>query len=289
MGTIKTFKEYTQNLYSENKFITNLFILSFVINILYGATNHLPELFTNADFWFDFVRQIGLAIIASYIFYVFIEYIPSKKNNKKYTKIVFEQLKTPINMHLRLFIYMYKSSVKKKPEILPHSINELFSEDFFVSLYNLNVNAQAPVIEEQTWASYIHQECIQFSNNVNDVLMKYSHFLSGDLIKLLEDIRKTIFMQVVLYKGMLRVNVDGVWIHKDSNFGEWISNDETSQSKNYIFRTTVEDGKKHLLKDHIILLLKLIERFNNYIEESDISLDVKLWSDTIAPTYGDSN
>lgn len=279
-----------KNFYKENLIITYLLICSFIINVLYIATNHLPEKFTNADLWFDFSRQIGLAIIASFIFYIFTEHIPTKEKNKKFTKVVLEQMKYPIIIHLRLLVYMYKSSVKEEPEDLPNRIDELFSIEFFNTVEKLDVNCQAPVVKEQTWASYIYQECLQFSNAIESILIKYSHYLNYEMIKLIEDLNKTAFMEIVLSEGRLRRRTeDDVWRHEDNIFKKKFKNDENKEVPNSFFKNKlIDENNKHILKDHIDLFLEVIRIYNKHNPNNPIELDTQLWSKDIAPLYGDS-
>lgn len=278
-------KEELLIFYRENKGITVMFILSICINIFYGITNHLPELFINADFWFDFLRQIGLAIIASFIFYIFIEYIPSKRENETFTKVVLSQMKRPLIQHIRLLMYMYKASVKNKPSVLPTSIRELFTDDYLTIIEELDFNSQAPVVKIQTWSTYTYNECISFSNQIEIILIKYSSYLKFDLIELIEELSKTIFMRVVLDKSMLRRYDNNMWKHEDNIF----LNNKLEDAPNLIFKSKLEDDNgKHLLKDHINKVLEIIDVYNKYNPNKVIELDLQLWSDVIAPLYGDS-
>lgn len=278
-------KEELLIFYSENKSITIMFILSICINLFYGITIHLPELFINAEFWFDFLRQIGLAIIASFIFYIFIEYIPSKRENKKFTKIVLSQMKHPLIQHIRLLMYMYKASIKDKPSVLPTNLQELFTDNYLTVIEELDFNSQAPIVKKQTWSMYTYNECLSFSHQLETILIKYSSYLKYDLIELIEGLSKTVFMRLVLDNSMLRRYDNNVWKHEDNIF----SNNKLLDGPNLIFKSKlVDDNDKHLLKEHLSKVLEIIELYNKYNPKKTIELDLQLWSDNIAPLYGDS-
>lgn len=282
---MKKAKEELLIFYSENKSITIMFILSICINFFYGITNHLPELFINAEFWFDFLRQIGLAIIASFVFYIFIEYIPSKRENKKFTKIVLSQMKHPLIQHIRLLMYMYKASIKDKPSVLPTNLQELFTDNYLTIIEELDFNCQAPIVKKQTWSMYTYNECLSFSHQLETILIKYSSYLKYDLIELIEGLSKTVFMRFVLDNSMLRRYDNNVWKHEDNIF----SNNKLLDGPNLIFKSKLEDDNyKHLLKDHLNKVLEIIELYNKCNPKKVIELDIQLWSDDIAPLYGDS-
>lgn len=100
----------------ENQVIFNLFILSLIIIFLYIYTKDIPELFNYGEEVFNLIFQLSIAYIVSLIFYIIVNYIPEKKRNNRYKKIAFLQLSHPLGRHIRLFQYIYKSTLYSKPE-----------------------------------------------------------------------------------------------------------------------------------------------------------------------------
>jgi len=276
--------EEASNFMSVNRGITLLFIISVGVYVVYNILIEPSEIFIEAKFWLNFLSDISLAIIASFIFYIFIEYIPSKRKEEKFTRIVMNQLKHPITQQVRLLIYIYKASISEKPSVLPTSFEELFDKDYFLIVQDLDFNSQAPVIMEQTWSQYIHQECMLFSRRLEAILIKYSSYLNYDLIKLIEDCSKTLFMRLVLDKGMSRRKDNNVWRHENNIF----SHNKLLDGQNLFFRSKLEVENQHILDDHIIKILEIIDLYNKRNPNKLIELDNQLWSDEIAPVYGDS-
>jgi len=196
----------------------------------------------------------------------------------KYRSIAFSRLQKPIIHHARLFTYLLKASVLKKPDKKYINIADLFDEEYFSEIKKLNLSAKAPSIPERIWYQYISQECFKFSESINNTLDKYAIYLDTEISELLEDIYDSRFLGIFLERFPLR-RFDGThWVHLDNIFEGQITPS---------FSGFFEGQALDFLKEHAEMFVKLVDVYNDSVPlHKSIKFDNKLWSDTIAPAIG---
>jgi len=69
--------------YKDNKYINIGLIISLFIIFSYKITENMEEVITGADFCYNFLSQVSLAYVASFVFYVLQVYIPNKRKQDK--------------------------------------------------------------------------------------------------------------------------------------------------------------------------------------------------------------
>ena len=100
---MKIKKEITLFL-KENKLISFIALLSLLIYISYGVTNNLPEIFYGADYIYNLIKDLCLAYLGSYIFYIIQVYLPFIKERKTVSKAIVNDLFS-LKAHMLRSIY----------------------------------------------------------------------------------------------------------------------------------------------------------------------------------------
>lgn len=93
MKTIKNIINNIIDLYNYNKALAIGTILFLAECLMYIISTDWPEWFSNADEWYNFIYNLGLAYICTYIFFIFQSYRPYKKKSE----IALNILKPSIN------------------------------------------------------------------------------------------------------------------------------------------------------------------------------------------------
>lgn len=88
----------------ENKLISFIALLSLLIYISYGITNNIPEIFYGADYIYNLIKDLCLAYLGSYIFYIIQVYLPFIKERKTVGKAIVNDLFS-LKAHMLRSIY----------------------------------------------------------------------------------------------------------------------------------------------------------------------------------------
>ena len=265
----------------DNKTIFNIFILSMLIAILYiFISGYIPKLPSFIKEFINLIYQLSIAYIASLIFYIIVNYIPEKKKVERYRKVGFQQLSEPLKRHIRLFQYIYKSTLYKKPEQIYIYPYQMLDDNFFKSLENFDFTSEAPVTSGIPWITYISKEFELFLHELKEVLLKYSYFFEDKDIDLIENISGSDMMRFLTNRGNVRMNKDNVWYQLDN----CIEQLEKFGNDNRTLFLPDQQGCHHF-KKYISLILELIDVHDKIVKENKITIDSQLWSDSIAPKY----
>ncbi|MDD4778869.1 MAG: hypothetical protein PHV53_11360 [Fermentimonas sp.] len=264
--------------FSEYKFTTGLLFLAIFIVISYILTDNLPELFPYGDALFKLLSDLSLAYMASFIFFILVQYLPETKKRQKYQEIALRQLRIPLYVHARLFLYVYKSSVTEITNSNLDALEDLFNDSFYKEIRAFDVTKQAPLDSQKTWIEYIGQECLRFSNSLEKITDKYTYYLDSNIIEAIEELRNSHFMRFFLGEAEIRVyTIENCWVHIDNVLDSY-------KGKNVsIFNAS---GELDIVKEHIEYFLSLVKIYNDTHQSKPIVVDNQLWKDSIAPKAG---
>lgn len=265
--------------FSEYKFTIWLLFIAIFIVISYILTDNLPELFRYGDALYKLLSDLSLAYLASFVFFVLVQYFPETKKKQKYQEIALRQLRIPLYVHARLFLYVYKSSVTEITNSnLDSSLEDLFNDSFYKEIKAFDVTKQAPIDSKKTWVEYISQECLRFSISLEKITDKYSYYLDPNIIEAIEKLRYSHFMRFFLGEAEIRVyTVENCWVHIDNVI-------DSCKGRNVsIFNSS---GELDIVKEHIACFLSLVKRYNDTYPTKPIVVDNQLWKDSIAPKTG---
>lgn len=108
----------------ENKLISFIALLSLLIYISYGVTDNLHEIFHGADYIYTLIKDLCLAYLGSYIFYIIQVYLPFIKERKTVSKAILNDLFF-LKAHIKRSIYF---SLDENQRAL--DLEDLTFEDF---------------------------------------------------------------------------------------------------------------------------------------------------------------
>lgn len=113
----------------------------------------------------------------------------------------------------------------------------------------------------------MHLELSSFREKLEQILDTYSSYLHSELIDLLEKIAHSSFLHMATQAYTLP-SADRQYGIKRGNY-------------------PILSGMEKLVKEHVILMLQLIEYYNLH-SDSRIEFDQAEWSDRVAPNWGSS-
>lgn len=272
-----------KDFYKSNKIIFILLAISLIIIFAYIFSIDMPERFPFAKELFNLASQFSIAYVTSLIFYMIVNYIPEKRKRDKYRKIALNQLTSPIDRHIRIFQYMYKSVLQEKPKQQFKFVNQLFSEDFFRIIENFDFMAYSPLVPQRKWIDYIIREFQIFDKSLDDIINKYAYFFEDSELQIMENMRSAVFMRILTNRVNVRQYIDGAWFEIENQI------EQVSKAGNGISALFhIDQQGRHHFKEYIDLLLLLVKFHDENVEGMKIRIDEKLWSETIAPKYKDT-
>lgn len=190
---------------------------------------------------------------------------------KKRESIAFQQLKYPIERHLRLLFDMYKSSITVRPNKSYDKVSYLFDEAYYSEIIFLDFSKRAPIAFETTWFIHLSIETEKFKKAIEKTLDKYSFYMESDVIDLMEKILDSSFIRfIITAPSIYELDlIDGD--QNNYNLFAWFN--------------VIED-----VRNYTRLILELVEHYNSKVSNDKKINDIinKFWDDDIAPYLGDA-
>jgi len=232
--------------------------LSFLLSTLYGME------------WLSaFISNIATGIVASLIIIFLIDKIIERNKEKERVEMVrvaVRRLRLPIVWHMTLLVNMYKAAVQNKPSTLPTTYKDTFTDAYYKEISFLDFSKDAPVAPKKDWFTHTESEVRMFKQKSEQIVDTYSAFLDIKLIDILERITESHFLYFLPQAKMIPL--------VDRQYGV---------KRVY----TILAGMERIVKEHVSLMLQLIEYYNSYAD-SPIELDQGMWRDDVAPQWGSS-
>jgi hypothetical protein len=161
---------------------------------------------------------------------------------------------------------MYKAAVQNKPSTLPTTYKDTFTEAYYKELSFLDFSKDAPVTPKRDWFTHTDSEVRMFKQKLEQIVDTYSAFLDTKLIDILERITGSHFLYFLPQAKMIPL------VDRQHGF-----------KRAY----TILAGMEEIVKEHVSLMLQLIEYYNSYAV-SLMELNQDIWRDDVAPIWGSS-
>ncbi|MBP2650761.1 MAG: hypothetical protein H6Q74_1586 [Firmicutes bacterium] len=206
--------------------------------------------------------NIGTSLLCSLLFLCSVDFIlkrNAKNDQKQRAALAFKRLKWPLIRHLEMFRDMYKASSKDDEFIQYDTFEEMFCEKYFNTIVHLNIGSKAPVFPYISWENFFYSSVSTFSSELNSIIDKFGMVLTKDELTLLEDI---INSPLSIFTKQLPI----------ASFGN-----------KFPFYPIYKMG----VKNYIILLIKLLNIINQYLDKAETIYKVTFEANT-APTIGES-
>jgi hypothetical protein len=220
--------------------------------------------------WFSaFISNTATGIVASLIIIFFVDKIIERNKERERVAIIrvaIRRLRLPIIWHMTLLVNMYKAAVQNKPSTLPTTYQDIFTDAYYKEISFLDFSKDAPVALKMDWFNYIYSEVMMFKQKLEQIVDTYSAFLYAKLIDVLEKITDSHFIHFMPQAKMIPL------VDRQQGF-----------KRDY----TMLAGMEELVKEHVFLMLQLIEYYNSYAD-SPIEFNQDIWRDDVAPKWGSS-
>jgi len=227
---------------------------------IFSAHTH----FINGDDWSSaFMSNIAAGIVGSLIIIFLIDKIIDRNNRNerlRLSRIAFERLKNPLIWHLNLLCDMYRAVTKEKPEHIPSTFEEIFTDSFYEEVTFLDYRKAAPsdipwnvflhikshhTLDYEThktgiiWFTYIFRSLEVFIERIDQIIDRYAIFLNVEVVETLENILHSDFIKFVYW-------------HWHTHTGKYMGTPRWMDTK-------------HTLKTHIPIIVNLIKLYNSHM------------------------
>jgi len=188
------------------------------------------------------------------------------QDDKLREKIAIQQLRFPLLHHFFLLFNILKACVQVKPNKNYKNVSDLFDDLYFDQITFLDFSKPAPVAPSMDWFNYLAKECLEFKENLNQTLNKYSTILELYMLDLIEEIINSAFIAFILNVRTTREFDKQLGITRTYNF----------------FSVTID-----LVKEYTRSFTRLIDYYNQYApNEKRIIMEDYLWQNNTEPLIG---
>ena len=216
--------------FKESKLISIFAFIFLTIYISYGLTNNVPEIFPGANYVYTLIKDLCLAFIGSYIFYIVQVYIPLRLERREISILI-----------------------RKDFEILSHSIDHMthFIKTICKTKYNLELDSLILDSKE------IDLTSLDNPNNINNIAIKgfvNLNSLENDLNKINMIINKCFSLNINLEYRTLSL----LYRIKESFF--------LTQLSRYLEKNSI-NSEDRLVKIDIMTFCKFLKLYNELVLE----------------------
>lgn len=270
METFNVFQIFN-NKSGMSKFLRNSYYLLLTLIIILIIIYFKNPYATN---WLrDFSLNLMTEIIGILLVVILIDRAINIKNEnerKKRQEIAFRQLRIPLLNHFTLLFNIFKSSIQEKPDKDYKNVSDLFDDIFFYQITFFDFSKPAPVIPETNWFNYLSQKCLEFKDDLNRTVDKYSFYLEPETVDLMEEIINSPFISFIpQVRRIPELDIRNGYKREYNLFGG--------------------EGMIDLIKEYARLFTKLIDCYNlNVLDEKQIIMTDVLWRNDTSPKIGSS-
>lgn len=173
-----------------NRLLTRWLLVSIALVISYEFAKGMPELFPHGDFVYNFFVQLGLAYIASFIFYIFQVYLPEVKNKRIVDSYVIEKMKLIVRDHFIEIEQLIQGTNCKcdKENIEQEDFSYIFKKiapysdsGVYIGVQNMSQEIQA------NWSTLLQQKISLHRVNI-DKIISHIPLVDIEVIKLMHQL-----------------------------------------------------------------------------------------------------
>ena len=205
---------------------------------------------------------IGIIIVVYVIEGIIDSY--RKKEEEKWTKVAFQQLKTPLSNHLTVIFHMFKASISTPPSKNYDNIFDFF-KDNLPYLKQLDFLKPAPIFPTTDWSHYLFNEFSQFKEILIRAIFKYALFLKPETVELMEKIIDSHLMHFIIQSP----SIISFYKRKGS---------ATKINLLYDFLDFVEE--------YLSLIKKLVEKCERVYKAKKLEIHKDQWRNDVSPKWG---
>ena len=192
-GIESRFKGFFRFPYVSLLIISGLFLLLYLV-----VTFRFP----NAGRIQGWLSRLTVATLTSYLTAIFVEksFRDEQRREKERRKsAALRHFQLGLNLHLFHLANMYTASLPERPDSLPKSWEELFSDDFVDTVSHLDYSAQSPTyVDDEDWLLYTAEELDSFHGFVEGTINKYGTDVDSAMIETLQSLSGTSLYSLII-------------------------------------------------------------------------------------------
>ncbi len=241
----------------------NYVLLFLTGTILLGISFGIQD---NWSWGSDALSNIATGFYGSIVVYYLIEKRLEEAHEEESTerrRIALTRVRRPLQSLLNFLAQFYKAA-SNKPDPIPKTYTEIFSEGYFDNIRYLDFEQDAPVIPKRTWMTYSSEVVVRIKNQFDQVIDTYSSSFDPETLELLEKVSNC---GIVGYCKHLPTLIQ---VDKQKGF-----------TRDYLML----NGAHTLLKEDLPIILDLLERVNSVVTPS-LSLSSDFGRDDVSPKWG---
>ena len=229
-------------------------IISIIIIVGYIFTEKSPEKFVHAGVIFYTFYELGLAYIASFIFYIIVVYAPEERKRRMATL----QFKYPIINHLGTLTSIYIASIDSENACKFNNVGEfLVSDSYTKEIKNLDFKYKVYKGGKLTWMTHIPKQFDEFKESINSILNKYGSIFEPEVLDSCEGLVNSSLLNYFNYGLMIDL--------KDVYYPNGVY--------------TYFDKAKEIIEAHNKLFIQLVNYYNEYASvEQMINVSQENWN-----------
>lgn len=214
----------------------------------------------------DALSNIATGFYGSIIVYYLIEKRLEESHEEEIAerrRIALTRVRRPLQSLLNFLAQFYKAS-SNKPDPIPKTYTELFSEDYYENIRYLDFEQDAPVIPKRTWMTYSSEVVIQLKNQFDQVIDTYGLSLDPETLELLEKVSNCFILGYCThFRAIIQVD----------------------KLKGYKRHYLMLNGYHTMVQEDLPIVLELLEKVNSVVTPS-LSLTSDFGRDDISPKWG---
>lgn len=261
--------KFFKNAFSKPSFFQESYLILFFILfiVIFLSSSCINGYFIDANVCEEWLQELSINLVAEVTGILLVLFSVTKtvresreKEKNKFKEIAFRQLKFVFRKQIYLFFEMLKASVKEKPDKTYQNLEDLFDDEYFESLKNLDLLKLAPILspegKKMDWLDYLVLECSNLKKALNRVVDRYAFYLESEVVDLMEEMTDAAFIRFIT----------SIWEAKKSN--------SLSSKGDLLFAC------ENLLREYTSALIKLVELYNeNVPSDRQIVIDEAQWKE----------
>ena len=241
---------------------------------------------TNIDksWWSNALLNVGAGLITSILVIVFYDLVilrDDKNERKRRNQIALDALRDLLMSHFEGVLFgMYRAAVKEEKTF--KSLTELFTEDYFKGIENLDFNKSPWADGQSKYCNIIPEMNGNFSKYLREEVVQFGQYLDPKIIELVREIRFSKFMKESvslpnMAKLLCQINVQGnITQVKAQQLVKQITNSSPNGFP-WKYHELFYEG----LREHVIIFQQLVELHDKYTSK------IKLIPNLLTPNTGD--
>jgi len=223
--------------------------------------------------WSQFFLNLSAGIFGSLLVILLVDRALEKERERdKREKFALNRLRPLIYRHLQTLCSIFKAVTSKKPDLFPASIGDIFAENFPKLMLSLDLTKKETPTS-QDWFIYLSSETKDLTRNLEKIIEAYQDSLNIELLGILESFSNSPLLGLLSILPAIR----------QKNLTLNLENQKAIANP-----FTLTMGFHLLVKNHILLLLNLIENMNSRIQNKICLEEISVFRNDYTPKWGTS-